>query len=166
MHSFLGRQRLPNGQIANAIGKKCVGAAGDAVVLTSCDEGSAWETQANGARMHSPASGGRANFGARVQAGQMKLARAGDYCLSQEGPAAGVEDAAARGAITASSTADNMAHGANMAVDGSSNTFWVGGRLLSFGIQTRACWCGRAGIFAVRSSGQRPRSSRSCHDHH
>jgi hypothetical protein len=62
----------------------------------------------------------------------MKLARAGDYCLSQEGPAAGVEDAAARGAITASSTADNMAHGANMAVDGSSNTFWVGGRLLSF----------------------------------
>merc|ERR1719326_1833125 len=97
-------QRLPNGQIANAIGKKCVGAAGDAVVLTSCDEGSAWETQANG---------------------QMKLARAGDYCLSQEGPAAGVEDAAARGAITASSTADNMAHGANMAVDGSSNTFWA-----------------------------------------
>ena len=93
----------------------------------------------------------------------MKLARAGDYCLSQEGPAAGVEDAAARGAITASSTADNMAHGANMAVDGSSNTFWVGGRLLSCGIQT--CWPGRAGIFAVRSSGQRPGSSRSCHDH-
>ena len=55
----------------------------------------------------------------------MKLARAGDYCLSQKGPAAGLEDAAARGAITASSTADAAAHGANMAVDGSSSTFWV-----------------------------------------
>jgi hypothetical protein len=97
-------QRLPNGQIANAVGKKCVGAAGDAVILTSCDEGSTWETQANG---------------------QLKLARAGDYCLSQEGPAAGVEDAAGRGAVTASSTADATAHGANMAVDGSSNTFWA-----------------------------------------
>ena len=44
----LCRQRLPNGQIANTVGKKCVGAAGDAVILTSCDEGSTWETQANG----------------------------------------------------------------------------------------------------------------------
>ena len=60
-----------------------------------------------------------------VHGGQWKLGRAGDYCLSQRGPAAGVEDAAERGAITASSTADAVAHGANMAVDGSSSTFWV-----------------------------------------
>ena len=60
-----------------------------------------------------------------VHGGQWKLGRAGDYCLSQKGPAAGVEDAAERGAITASSTADAVAHGANMAVDGSSSTFWA-----------------------------------------
>merc|ERR1711865_271799 len=51
--------------------------------------------------------------------GQLKLGRAGNYCLSQSGLAAGVEDAAARGAITSSSSADAAAHGANMAVDGS-----------------------------------------------
>ena len=60
-----------------------------------------------------------------VHGGQWKLDRAGDYCLSQQGAAAGVEDAAERGAITASSTADAAAHGANMAVDESSSTFWV-----------------------------------------
>jgi len=98
-------QRLPNGQIANSLGNKCIGAPqGDVVVLTACDGGSVWEAQGNG---------------------QLKLARAGDYCLSQKGPAAGSEDAAARGAIIASSTADAAAHGANMAVDGSSNTFWA-----------------------------------------
>ena len=58
-------------------------------------------------------------------AGQLKLGRAGNYCFSQSGLAAGVEDAAARGAITSSSSADAAAHGANMAVDGNSNTFWV-----------------------------------------
>lgn len=47
--------------------------------------------------------------------------------MSQKGPAAGMEDVAAHGAITASSTADTAAHGANMAVDGSSSTFWVTG---------------------------------------
>ena len=30
------------------MGKKCVGAAGDEVVLTACDGGSIWETQGNG----------------------------------------------------------------------------------------------------------------------
>ena len=58
-------------------------------------------------------------------AGQLKLGRAGNFCLSQSGVAAGVEDAAAHGAITSSSSADAAAHGANMAVDGSSKTFWV-----------------------------------------
>ena len=37
-----------------------------------------------------------------------------------------MEDVAARGAVAASSAADVAAHGANMAVDGNSNTFWVG----------------------------------------
>jgi len=97
-------QHLSNGQIVNAGGKKCLGAEGDTVVLTGCDSGSTWETQGNG---------------------QLKLGRAGNYCLSQSGLAAGVEDAAARGAITSSSSADAAAHGANMAVDGSSKTFWA-----------------------------------------
>ncbi len=47
-HSYFWRQRFPNGEIANAMGKKCVGAAGDEVVLTACDGGSIWETQGNG----------------------------------------------------------------------------------------------------------------------
>ena len=46
-------------------------------------------------------------------------------CLSQKGSAAGLEDSAARGAITASSTADAAAHGANMAVDGNFSIFGV-----------------------------------------
>ena len=69
----------------------------------------------------------------------MKLDRAGDYCLSQKGPAAGLEDAAARGAIIASSTADAAAHGANMAVDGSSNTFWV--NYFDCVLAVRGAWC-------------------------
>ena len=48
VHSHLRRQRHPNGEIANAMGKKCVGAAGDVVALTACDGGSTWETQGNG----------------------------------------------------------------------------------------------------------------------
>lgn len=44
----LWRQRLPDGQIANAMGKKCVGADGNAVVLMACDGGSIWEAQGNG----------------------------------------------------------------------------------------------------------------------
>jgi len=100
-------QHLPNGEIASTVGKKCVGATDDdAVTLTACDGGAVWEAQGSG---------------------QWKLDRAGNYCLSQQGAAAGVEDAAERGAITASSTADAAAHGANMAVDGSSSTFWASG---------------------------------------
>jgi hypothetical protein len=55
----------------------------------------------------------------------LKFARAGDSCLSQKGTAAGFEDAAAHGAIIASSTADAAAHGAKMAVDTNSATFWA-----------------------------------------
>lgn len=57
--------------------------------------------------------------------GQFKLGRAGQYCLSQEGSEAGVEDAAEKAAIVASNSADVQAHGASMAVDGRSSTFWA-----------------------------------------
>ena len=42
------RQHLSNGQIANVVGKQCIGADGDVVVLMACDGGSTWETQGNG----------------------------------------------------------------------------------------------------------------------
>ena len=43
------RRHLPNGQIASAIGDKCISTAGDAVVLGACDSGaSSWEAQGNG----------------------------------------------------------------------------------------------------------------------
>jgi|TARA_B110000908_G_C10080885_1_gene369507 hypothetical protein len=104
-----------------------MGAEGDTVVLTGCDSGSTWETQGNGAFLASAIHCYRVCLKISVFgcAGQLKLGRAGNYCFSQSGLAAGVEDAAARGAITSSSSADAAAHGANMAVDGSSNTFWV-----------------------------------------
>lgn len=43
------RRHLPNGQIASAIGDKCIGTVGGAVVLAVCDGASAWEAQGNGA---------------------------------------------------------------------------------------------------------------------
>jgi len=97
-------QHLPNGQISNVVGGKCIGADGNAVVLTSCDGASMWETQSNG---------------------QLKLGHEGEQCLSQKGLAAGAEDVAAHSAISASGSADVAAHGANMAVDGASSTFWA-----------------------------------------
>jgi len=104
-----------------------MGADGDAVVLIGCDSGSTWETQGNGAffAFASHCDIGLFEVSFCGCAGQLKLGRPGNYCLSQSGVAAGVEDAAARGAITSSSSADAAAHGANMAVDGSSKTFWV-----------------------------------------
>ena len=63
--------------------------------------------------------------------GQFKLGRAGQYCLSQEGSEAGVEDAAEKAAIVASNSADVQAHGASMAVDGRSSTFWARLHLVS-----------------------------------
>jgi len=97
-------QHLPNGEISNALGGKCIGADGDAVSLMACDGGSTWQMQGNG---------------------QLKLGRSGEQCLSQRGSAAGAEDVAARSAISASNSFDTIGHGANMAVDGSSSTFWA-----------------------------------------
>ena len=57
--------------------------------------------------------------------GQLKLGRAGQYCLSQSGSEAGVENVAEKAGVVASSVADAVAHGASMAVDGRSTTFWA-----------------------------------------
>jgi hypothetical protein len=97
-------QHLPNGEISNIAGKKCIGVDGDVVTLVGCDGSSIWELQGDG---------------------QLKLGGSGQYCLSQRGPAVGLENVAVHGAISASSSADVAAHGANMAVDGSSSTFWA-----------------------------------------
>jgi len=97
-------QHLPDGQIANAVGHQCIGADSESVTLTACNGEGSWEMQGNG---------------------QLRWSAADGRCLSQRGLAAGVEDAAAFGAISASSTADAVAHGANMVVDGSSSTFWA-----------------------------------------
>jgi len=123
---FSCRQHTPNGQISNALGGKCIGTDGDSVNLVACDGGSTWEMQGNGdcslCKLLCPQSG---MVSMCVCTGQLKLGRSGEYCLSQRGFTAGAEDVAVGGAISASSSADATAHGANMAVDGSSSTFWV-----------------------------------------
>ena len=51
----LSRQHLPNGEVASAIGKKCVGVDGEVVMLTACDGGATWEAQGNGVQnLHAP----------------------------------------------------------------------------------------------------------------
>ena len=91
------RRHLPNGQIASAIGDKCIGTVGGAVVLAVCDGASAWEAQGNGAtHLIRRALLTFALHCVRIR-GQL---RSGQNCLSQDGPAAGAEDAAARGALS------------------------------------------------------------------
>lgn len=99
-------QYLPSGQIASATGKKCISVgAGSVVSLKGCDASgsSQWEAQGSG---------------------QLRLSGAGHTCLSMRGLTAGT-NVASKSAISASSTADIGAHGASMAVDGSSSTFWA-----------------------------------------
>ena len=67
---------------------------------------------------------GRNNFELQAN-GQVKLGRDGQYCLSQHGFTAGRTNVALRAAASASSTADAVSHGANMAVDGRASTFWA-----------------------------------------
>ena len=92
-----------NGQISNVAGGKCIALrdnavkSGGRIAMTACDAAlkaddgrSQWEQQGNG---------------------QLKLARPGQFCLSQRGHAPGTEDVAANAAVWASSTADFVAHG-------------------------------------------------------
>lgn len=57
--------------------------------------------------------------------GQLKFARDGDYCVGQRGPAVGFVDAAIGSAVSATSSANNAAHGARAAVDGDKRTYWA-----------------------------------------
>lgn len=96
-------QYLPSGQIASVTGKKCIAVGtGNAVTLKNCDASSSSQWEAQGS-------------------GQL---RSGQNCLSAKGLTAG-SNVALKSAISASSTADTGAHGASMAVDGSSSTFWA-----------------------------------------
>lgn len=100
----------PGGQLANVPSGKCVSVIEtevkeDAFVsLASCDCASRWEVQSNG---------------------QFKMKSTGDFCLTQEGAAPGLQDVAANAAATASSTVNAASHGAAMAVDGQMKTFWA-----------------------------------------
>ena len=93
------------GQLLHVTSKKCAGkagaAAGSGIVMMPCDGADAWELAANG----------------QVQVGSL--------CLSQSGPVAGVENAAAHAAATATSTADASAHGAAAAVDLNEASYWA-----------------------------------------
>ena len=114
---------MPNGQISNALGGKCISADGDAVSLVACDSGSTWQMQGNGGRIYIIHV--MRNLKVSCISGQLKLGRSGEQCLSQKGFAAGTQDVALRTAVSASNSFDNIGHGANMAVDGSSSTFWA-----------------------------------------
>ena len=57
--------------------------------------------------------------------GQLKAGIPGEYCLSQSGVAPGLVNVAANAAAAASSTADNVAHGASAAVDNNEASFWA-----------------------------------------
>merc|ERR1739848_879604 len=64
-------QRLPNGRIASTEVSKCLSTDGTNVMLSVCGDADVWEAQGNG---------------------QLKSGSAKNLCLSQQGPAAGMED--------------------------------------------------------------------------
>jgi len=107
----------PNGQIANAVSKLCLALAdndvtdGGRLALTGCD-------------LASKPGDGRSVFELAAN-GQLKFARDGDYCVGQRGPAVGFVDAAIGSAVSATSSANNAAHGARAAVDGDKRTYWA-----------------------------------------
>ena len=95
----------PDGSLMSASSGQClaVGDHGKDVKLLACDANAAkWELQGNG---------------------QIKMASS-NMCLTQTGLAPGLVDVASAASIIASSTLNN-AHGAALAVDGLTATFWV-----------------------------------------
>jgi len=106
-------QFMPDGQIVSVFGRLCIGSKedpahdGGVVILMHCDASSdgrtKWEVQANG----------------QIKNGPMGM------CMTQRGSAAGFENLAASSAAVASSSADVVAHGANMAVDGKDSSYWA-----------------------------------------
>ena len=99
------------GQLASLSESKCLGVPGDikagaTVKLLECDsagDSGKWELNGNG---------------------QIKLA-VGGLCLSQVGPEVGLADVAVSAAATATSTLDSASHGANLACDGVSSSYWA-----------------------------------------
>lgn len=93
------------GQLLHVASKQCASLGGDlageGVVMRGCEGAETWEL---------------------LPSGQLKV---GALCLSQSGPAAGLENVAARAAAVASSTADLTAHGAAAAVDLNEATYWA-----------------------------------------
>ena len=119
-------QYLPGGQIASVTGKKCIAVStGGTVILKGCDAtgASQWEAQGSGAYDCQPLAPHGVSC-IYAYGGQLRLSGAGQKCLSAKGLAAGT-NVALKSAISASSSADTGAHGASMAVDGNSNTFWA-----------------------------------------
>ena len=84
------------GALKTATGAKCVQASG---ALGPCT-GAGWEI---------------------TESGQLKT---GDMCLSQSGSFAGSEDIAAFAPVSATTSSDAAMHGAKMAVDSDTATFW------------------------------------------
>ena len=84
----------PSGQLLNVPSKRCASVdepkEGTRVSLVDCDSASLWEVQSTG---------------------QLKLKSVGDFCLTQEGVAPGLRDAAANAAAMASSTLNVLSHG-------------------------------------------------------
>jgi hypothetical protein len=94
----------PNGQMMNTAGEKCagVGSDGNGVVMMSCDasQDSTWQAEGSGQLM------------------------VGNGCLSMTGSAPGSDNVAFASAVAATSTVD-AAHGASMAVDRLSGSYWA-----------------------------------------
>ena len=90
-----------NGQLMNAVSKKCASAAATSLVPSECGGASTWKMLPNG----------------QVQVGEK--------CLSQMGEGAGTENVAAHVAAAASSSANSAFHAAAAAVDTDDATFWA-----------------------------------------
>ena len=85
---------LQSGRLLNIAGRLCVGEVGDvvggALVLQDCDAASKWIGLGNG---------------------QLKINTTGEFCLSQQGSAPGIENVAKHVVAVASSTSNAFAHG-------------------------------------------------------
>jgi len=104
-----------NGQLVSAASSKCLSlrdgdaTEGGSVSMLDCDvaskaAGSQWEV---------------------LGSGQLKVGMPGELCLSQSGLAPGEVNLATHAAVSASSTADLVAHAASSAVDDNEASFWA-----------------------------------------
>ena len=96
------------GRLQHSVLSACAGAAsatpGGPVALMPCEGADKWEPLGNG------------------------QLRAGRFCLSQSGQAAGSADVASKSAVVATSTSHPSAHGAWAAVDSDESSYWASKR--------------------------------------